>query len=109
MLHDLGFRNASFTWNAARQEKEGEDKGMVGNLDSRHLREICTGSPGSVSGELDAASGSTSLEAASPLGDDRRFELRDLNVIFPRGELTVVTGPTASGKTALLVCCDFYF
>ncbi|KAJ7197871.1 hypothetical protein C8J57DRAFT_1262609 [Mycena rebaudengoi] len=31
-----------------------------------------------------------------------KFQLRDLSIIFPEGELTVVTGPTASGKTALL-------
>jgi len=33
----------------------------------------------------------------------RRFELRDINIDFPAGELTVITGPTASGKTALLM------
>ncbi|TDL15864.1 hypothetical protein BD410DRAFT_816853 [Rickenella mellea] len=31
------------------------------------------------------------------------FELKDLSIIFPEGKLTVVTGPTASGKTALLL------
>ena len=34
---------------------------------------------------------------------DHRFELRDLNVRFPEGQLSLITGPTASGKTALLV------
>ncbi|KAF7321090.1 ABC bile acid [Mycena chlorophos] len=34
---------------------------------------------------------------------DHRFELRDLSVVFPEGKLSVVTGPTASGKTALLM------
>jgi ABC-type transport system involved in cytochrome bd biosynthesis fused ATPase/permease subunit len=33
----------------------------------------------------------------------RRFELRGININFPVGELTVITGPTASGKTALLM------
>ena len=33
---------------------------------------------------------------------ERVFELRDISVRFPPGELTVVTGPTASGKTALV-------
>lgn len=32
-----------------------------------------------------------------------RFELRDIDIIFPTGRLTLVTGPTASGKTALLM------
>jgi energy-coupling factor transporter ATP-binding protein EcfA2 len=35
---------------------------------------------------------------------DHRFELRDLNVRFPESKLSLITGPTASGKTALLVC-----
>ena len=34
---------------------------------------------------------------------DRGFELRNVTIRFPEGKLTVVTGPTASGKTALLV------
>jgi len=29
---------------------------------------------------------------------DHRFELRDVNIVFPERQLTVVTGPTASGK-----------
>ncbi|EJU04810.1 hypothetical protein DACRYDRAFT_114129 [Dacryopinax primogenitus] len=31
------------------------------------------------------------------------FELSDINIVFPIGKLSVVTGPTASGKTALLM------
>lgn len=31
------------------------------------------------------------------------FQLRDISVVFPPRKLTLVTGPTASGKTALLV------
>ncbi|KZT57684.1 hypothetical protein CALCODRAFT_273206 [Calocera cornea HHB12733] len=31
------------------------------------------------------------------------FELSDINIVFPIGQLSVVTGPTASGKTALLM------
>jgi hypothetical protein len=34
---------------------------------------------------------------------DRVFGLRNVTLRFPEGKLTVVTGPTASGKTALLV------
>ena len=35
--------------------------------------------------------------------DERRFELKDINVIFPPGKMTLITGATASGKTALLM------
>lgn len=45
---------------------------------------------------------STSItESAEP---DRRFELTDVSVMFPEGELSIITGPTGSGKTALLAC-----
>ena len=33
----------------------------------------------------------------------QHFELRDIHVAFPEGKLSLVTGPTASGKTALLM------
>ena len=38
------------------------------------------------------------------IGDrgDRVFELCNMTIRFPEGEPTVVTGPTASGKTALV-------
>ncbi|KAF8838558.1 P-loop containing nucleoside triphosphate hydrolase protein [Paxillus ammoniavirescens] len=35
--------------------------------------------------------------------DDRTFGLRDISVRFPEGKLSLITGPTASGKTALLL------
>ncbi|KAJ7439790.1 hypothetical protein FB451DRAFT_1445526 [Mycena latifolia] len=49
-------------------------------------------------------------DSTSIAGDDRgsefevqRFELRSLSVKFPEKKLSVITGPTASGKTALLM------
>jgi ABC-type transport system involved in cytochrome bd biosynthesis fused ATPase/permease subunit len=48
------------------------------------------------------ASGMRTPATASAITKERRFQLRDINVIFPDGELTIVTGATASGKTALL-------
>ncbi|KAH0834256.1 hypothetical protein J3R83DRAFT_11612 [Lanmaoa asiatica] len=35
--------------------------------------------------------------------EDHKFELADISVRFPEGELTLITGPTASGKSALLL------
>jgi ABC-type multidrug transport system fused ATPase/permease subunit len=35
--------------------------------------------------------------------EEPRFELQDIDITFPEGRLTLVTGPTASGKTALLL------
>lgn len=42
-------------------------------------------------------------ESITGRGNEHRFELRDLNVVSSEEELTAVTGPRASGKTALLV------
>ncbi|KAI6042315.1 hypothetical protein EDC04DRAFT_2564267 [Pisolithus marmoratus] len=38
----------------------------------------------------------------APLGRNR-FELRDIKVQFPAGKLSLITGPTGCGKTALLL------
>ncbi|PVF92981.1 hypothetical protein CPB86DRAFT_768539 [Serendipita vermifera] len=48
------------------------------------------------------ASGMRTPATASAIAKERRFQLRDINVAFPNGGLSIVTGPTASGKTALL-------
>ncbi len=52
-------------------------------------------------GNREGADESNSLDHNS--ADDRPFKLRDIDVMFPEGQLTVVTGSTASGKTALLM------
>ena len=52
--------------------------------------------------EIDEASTVVGTESFGDRGN-RVFELRNMSIRFPEGELTVVTGPTASGKTALLV------
>jgi hypothetical protein len=45
----------------------------------------------------------TATDVSSPNSLDHRFELRDIDIRFPDGEISEVTGLTASGKTALLV------
>ena len=93
----LGIVRGSFKWN---EIEEKDDKVAGSNTPNT---------------ESDATS---TLAETAP---DHRFELRDISVTFPDGQLTVVTGamcsppcffmaftlcytgPTASGKTALLV------
>ncbi|KAF7321054.1 hypothetical protein HMN09_00192800 [Mycena chlorophos] len=76
----LGLENASFKWN---EVDEGEDKDKDGKK---------------------PASDADSITTAETIGPaDHKFELKDISVVFPEGELTLVTGPTASGKTALLM------
>ncbi|KAJ7104541.1 hypothetical protein C8R43DRAFT_906911 [Mycena crocata] len=48
----------------------------------------------------DAKTNSAQFE---PTNEDTHFELRDISVAFPEGRITCVVGPTASGKTALLL------
>jgi ABC-type multidrug transport system fused ATPase/permease subunit len=49
-----------------------------------------------------SASGTATPSIGVLAKGERRFELKDINVFFPPGQLTLVTGPTAAGKTALL-------
>jgi ABC-type multidrug transport system fused ATPase/permease subunit len=83
----LGFEAASFKWNEV--EAQEEDKGKK---DKKKGKKRQPSPP---------VSEATDIDEPQP-----RFELRDLSVRFPEGKLTVVTGPTASGKTALLVCAS---
>ncbi|TDL18516.1 hypothetical protein BD410DRAFT_880297 [Rickenella mellea] len=75
---DFGLKSASFRWNAVEETKE-ETK------------------------TTDTPTITIVSDSASVSGSIHQFELRDVSVTFPDGELTLVTGPTASGKTALLL------
>ena len=88
----LGIEHGTFKWNEVEQPVETPKKPGASSM-------------GNGPGEDDAA---TAVDSASVSGSEteRRFELTDITIMFPEGELTVVTGPTASGKTALLVCID---
>ena len=88
----LGIIKGSFKWNEV-EEKDDKDKGKGKGK-----------APGS-------SVSNTESDAASTLGAEaaaeRRFELRDVSVIFPDGQLTVVTGtactPTAFSRYLLSV------
>ncbi|KAJ7222262.1 hypothetical protein GGX14DRAFT_694507 [Mycena pura] len=85
----LGLESASFKWNEVEESADDKDDKDANGKTSR------------AASETDSI-----LTAESDNGTavaDHKFELRDISVIFPKGELTVVTGPTASGKTALLM------
>ena len=87
----LGLECATFKWNEVVEEKKGKNLGQNKSSSSSTIS-LVTDEAGTV---VDA-------ESIGDLGD-RVFELRNMTIRFPEGELTVVTGPTASGKTALLV------
>ena len=85
----LGLECATLKWN---EVVEVVKKG-------KQLGQIKSSSSSTISLVTDEAS---TVVDAETIGD-RVFELRNMTIRFPEGELTVVTGPTASGKTALLV------
>lgn len=82
----LGFKKASFRWNSTELAKSSAET-------SNGKRPLSTAT---LTADDSASVTSGDAEAV-------RFELRDISISFPQGKLTVVTGPTASGKTALIV------
>ncbi|KAJ6452441.1 hypothetical protein C8R45DRAFT_1040659 [Mycena sanguinolenta] len=85
----LGIENASFTWNRLAEEKKEQDG------------EVQTSPTASIDGST-AHGDDSGSESGNGQSRDR-FELSDISVLFPEGKLSVITGPTASGKTALLM------
>ena len=99
----LGIVNGSFKWNVVEEKNTDKVKGKGGKAN-----ETASGTNGTngttVADETATAVDDTSVTSVGLASQsDRRFELRDINVIFPEGKLSLITGPTASGKTALLM------
>ncbi|KAF9459383.1 multidrug resistance-associated ABC transporter [Collybia nuda] len=90
----LGLENASFKWNEVEEEKPADKKPDTNQ-----------NSPTTPSDEASTTVGDNVSEISTALlaSTDHRFELRDISIMFPEGELSLITGPTASGKTALLM------
>ncbi|KAI0649819.1 multidrug resistance-associated ABC transporter [Trametes meyenii] len=89
----LGIVNGSFKWNEVRQGDEDKGRGAPTPMASHTSIDPSDSSS--------VAAGSTSDTAIGT--SDHSFTLKDINVLFPEGRLSLVTGPTASGKTALLM------
>lgn len=95
IVEGLGIEHGTFKWNEVEERKDKALAPGKAATTNGHGSEHT----GTASGEDDSI---TVVETAS-IAEERRFELTDINVMFPEGQLTVITGPTASGKTALLV------
>ncbi|TFK47824.1 P-loop containing nucleoside triphosphate hydrolase protein [Heliocybe sulcata] len=84
----LGIVDGTFSWNGTEETEQGED-----NLNGQGKKKDA-GTAGASPAPDSPRAGSTKAGA--------RFQLQDINIMIPEGKLTLVTGPTASGKTALL-------
>ncbi|OCF31742.1 ATP-binding cassette transporter [Kwoniella heveanensis BCC8398] len=84
----IGFENASFRWNTGKQSDSAKPSKANG-ADSQ-------AQPASPAN----STGTTAVNSSTP--EDTYFVLSDLNVSFPIGKMSVVTGPTGSGKSAIL-------
>ncbi|KAH7904349.1 ABC transporter type 1, transmembrane domain-containing protein [Hygrophoropsis aurantiaca] len=87
----LAIESGTFKWNEVPEEKKATNDKVKSDNSKR--------SPSADDRETVVDSESVAVSES----EDHRFELRDISVRFPEGELTVITGPTASGKTALLM------
>lgn len=92
----LGLDSASFKWNEVEGCKKSENKGADSNGS-------CPQAASAASPSFPGGSSSAAVDTASEIIQDHHFELQNISVRFPEGKLTLVTGPTGSGKTALLV------
>ena len=89
----LGTENGTFKWNEVEQRDDVAAETAKSVVASTPTDDAVQGT------DDETERGSLTGSVAS----NHRFELRDVNVMFPERQLSVVTGPTASGKTALLV------
>ncbi|KAJ7123089.1 multidrug resistance-associated ABC transporter [Mycena epipterygia] len=80
----LGLENATLQWNKIEVVRKPEP------------HKVPETSPS-------ASSVNTIVNADGGEPQDHLFELKDISVVFPENQLSVITGPTASGKTALLL------
>jgi ABC-type transport system involved in cytochrome bd biosynthesis fused ATPase/permease subunit len=85
--HGLGIYHGTFKWNEVEEQKAKSSIPATNN-------DIA---------EDDTSTIVDNISVTGPEASGRRFQLTDITVMFPEGELTVITGPTASGKTALLM------
>ncbi|EAU87480.2 ATP-binding cassette transporter [Coprinopsis cinerea okayama7 len=120
----LGLENATLKWNEVPKEKDSKDRdnsadserdqagASTSTVDAQD--ESATPSPDDdleaqllSDAETDVENGGNAADIEGGLllstDEEQRFELKDVTVRFPEGKLTVITGPTASGKTALLM------
>ena len=105
----LGLENATLKWNEVVDAEKPDEHDKT---KKNEVLSSSASSPTSSNDDVETVATSDVETTASDSGSllagletDHKFELRDITVRFPEGQLSIVTGPTASGKTALLAGC----
>ncbi|KAJ2101693.1 hypothetical protein IW146_009275, partial [Coemansia sp. RSA 922] len=111
----LGFEGADLEWESSNSNKRPDSKGIVaGNdltgVETFNITEntpLLTGSTAATATPLIQVALSPANKSYASLnyrsGDVlAKFALRDIDVQFPHGVLSIVAGPTGSGKSSLL-------
>jgi len=80
----LGIEHASFKWNVVDEDKNKNPSPVPETLPKSTALSIPESEP---------APGD-SISIRNEEVEDHRFELRDINVVFPDRQLTLVTGPS---------------
>ncbi|KAI0366584.1 multidrug resistance-associated ABC transporter [Pilatotrama ljubarskyi] len=92
----LGIINGTLKWNEAESNRRRDTDVPKANDTERSRGDPSKNVPTVVADD-------SAIPAAPDSINDRHFELKDINIRFPERKLTVVTGATGSGKTALLM------
>ncbi|KAJ2825755.1 Transporter of the ATP-binding cassette (ABC), partial [Coemansia erecta] len=106
---DIGFIHASFSWKEIDRYSTCSRAGTLPTQPSAgtETEPLLSGIAGTGAGTA-GSSTSHSINVLTPGREsnrpsDRGFELRDITANFPVGKLSVIAGPTGSGKTSLLM------
>ncbi|KAJ2613508.1 Transporter of the ATP-binding cassette (ABC) [Coemansia sp. RSA 1365] len=121
---DVGFVNASFSWkpavaacNADQQSSDVQGRRdpppatPLANTETEPLLSgLATAAANAVTSNTNVFGPNMSSAAIRTMSSsnygtsaDQAFELRDLTVSFPVGKLSIIAGPTGSGKTSMLM------
>lgn len=82
---ELGIQHASFKWNEVDEDKDQDNGSLTSKLHAR-----ANGSSGT---EIEPAT-SDNISVDNSASEVHRFELRDINIVFPTERLTLITGPS---------------
>lgn len=98
----LGIAAGTFKWNEVEEkpkdEKDTKDTKSRWSISHiRKLNNLWTRKVDPVSTTESVGDSGTEVGSEQDFTEDHKFELKDISVVFPEGQLSIITGPTASG------------